>query len=308
MSKALFPIDPALTAIAIAYRNGRMIADEVMPRVPVSKMEFKYRLFALGDNFSIPDTRVGRASAPNRVEFGFTETPGMTIDYGLDDPIPQEDVENAPEGYSPEGHAVEMLTNIIELGREVRVANTVFNTANYGDSNKTTLQGTSQWSHTSSDPVAAILAALDGMVMRPNIMVISQPVYTKLRQHPKVVAAILGNSGTVGVVKREAIRDLLELEELLVGESFVNTAKPGQTPSLARAWGKHCALLYRDRLADARSGVSWGFSAQFGTRISGAIEDPDCGLRGGKRIRVGESISEVVTATDLGYFFQDAVA
>ena len=37
MSNAPFPIDPELTAIAIAYRNGRMIADEVLPRVPVGK-------------------------------------------------------------------------------------------------------------------------------------------------------------------------------------------------------------------------------------------------------------------------------
>ncbi|HCF5482095.1 TPA: phage capsid protein, partial [Pseudomonas aeruginosa] len=33
MSNAPFPIDPELTAIAIAYRNGRMISDEVLPRV-----------------------------------------------------------------------------------------------------------------------------------------------------------------------------------------------------------------------------------------------------------------------------------
>ncbi len=37
---APFPINPALMAIAIAYHNAQMIADEVLPRVPVGKQEF----------------------------------------------------------------------------------------------------------------------------------------------------------------------------------------------------------------------------------------------------------------------------
>ena len=36
-----FPIDPQLTAIAVMYRNERLIADEVMPRVSVGQREFK---------------------------------------------------------------------------------------------------------------------------------------------------------------------------------------------------------------------------------------------------------------------------
>ena len=42
MSKANFPVNPVLTAIAIAYRNRRMIADDVLPRTDVGKQEFKY--------------------------------------------------------------------------------------------------------------------------------------------------------------------------------------------------------------------------------------------------------------------------
>ncbi|MFV9531212.1 hypothetical protein ACNUIM_32135 [Pseudomonas aeruginosa] len=69
MSNAPFPIDPELTAIAIAYRNGRMIADEVLPRVPVGKQEFKYWKYDLAQGFTVPETLVGRKSKPNEVEF-----------------------------------------------------------------------------------------------------------------------------------------------------------------------------------------------------------------------------------------------
>ncbi|MGV8796604.1 hypothetical protein ACV373_31930, partial [Pseudomonas aeruginosa] len=60
MSNAPFPIDPELTAIAIAYRNGRMIADEVLPRVPVGKQEFKFWKYDLAQGFTVPETLVGR--------------------------------------------------------------------------------------------------------------------------------------------------------------------------------------------------------------------------------------------------------
>ncbi|MDT4884304.1 hypothetical protein FQZ97_1204280 [compost metagenome] len=77
---------------------------------------------------------------------------------------------------------------------------------------------------------------------------------------------------------------------------------------MVRAWGPHAAFLYRDRLANNSGGTTFGFTAQWGTRISGSIEDGDIGLRGGQRVRVGESTKEVVCAPDLGYFFENAVS
>ncbi len=89
MSNAPFPIDAELTAIAIAYRNGRMIADDVLPRVPVGKQEFKYWKYDLADGFTVPNTLVGRKSRPNEVEFDATDATDSTEDHGLDAPVPR---------------------------------------------------------------------------------------------------------------------------------------------------------------------------------------------------------------------------
>lgn len=306
---APFPVQEDLTAIAIMYRNTKMIGDDVMPRVPVSKQAYKYFKHTLADGFTIPDTKVARASRPNQVEFTATETTGKTEDYALDDSIPVEDLQNAAPNMNPQAKATEYLTNLIQLDREKRVADATFNAANYGASNKTTLSGTSQWSDfTNSDPISAILTALDAMVMRGNILVMGRAVWTKLSTHPKLVKAFYGTSADTGIVTREFVRQLFELDGLFVGESWLNTAKKGQTATLARAWGKHAAILYRDQLASADRGTTWGFTAQFGTRIAGSFEDKDVGMRGGMRVRVGESVDEVITANDLGYLFVDAVA
>lgn len=310
LTTAPFPVQPELTAIAIGYRNENLIADEVLPRVIVGKQEFKYQKYAMQDGFTLPDTKVGRKSKPNEVDFSATEQTASTSDYGLDDPIPQADVNNAAPGQNPLGRATMNLTDLILLDREKRVADLVFDAGQYAAANKITLSGSSQWSdYANSNPIDAILAALDGCIMRPNVFVMGQAVWTKLRQHPRVVKAVLGNAGDSGVAARQAVADLLEIEQILVGQGWLNTARKGQPVAMQRVWGKSAALLYRDKLADpAGNRTTFGFTAQFGSRIAGATPDRDIGLRGGQRVRAGESVKEVICASDLGYFIANAVA
>lgn len=309
MSNAPFPIQPELTAIAVMYKNRTMIADQVMPRVSVGKQEFKFTKYSLEDGFTVPDTKVGRKSKPNEVSWGSSESTAATEDYGLDDPIPQADLNNAAPNQNVRGRSVEFITNLIELDREVRVSGMVFNANNYAAANKQALSGTSQFSdYTNSDPIGVITNVLDGMVMRPNVMVIGRPAFSKLSMHPHIVKAYYGTGNDKGKATRQAIAELFELEEVLVGEAFVNNARKGQAPSMARAWGKHIALINRNNTADLERGVTFGLTADWGGRIAGSVPDKDIGLRGGERVRVGESVKELILANDLAYFIQNAVA
>ena len=53
--------------------------------------------------------------------------------------------------------------------------------------------------------------------------------------------------------------------------------------------------------------MTFGYTAEFENRIVGTIQDdPDIGLRGGIRVRVGMSVKEKVIAGQLGYFWQNA--
>ena len=312
MAKKPFLIDPVLTGIALAFRNPStaLIADLVLPRVPVAKEEFGYNTFPTEDAFTIPDTRVGRTSRVNQVEFSASRQTSQTEDYGLEDPIPYKDLENAlGSGYDPEGRAAEVLTDLILLDREVRTANLVFALNTYASTNRTTLSGTSQWSDTAnSDPVTALENAIDGMILKPNKLVLGRAVWTQLKRHPKVVTAVLGSANSTGRVTKQGLADILEIQEVVVGEGWVNTARKGQTASLARAWGKHASLLYVNPQADTERGVTFGLTAQFGKRIGARLEDPNIGLDGGVAIRVGERVKELVIANTAGYFFQNAIA
>ncbi|MGE0671964.1 MAG: phage capsid protein [Methylibium sp.] len=312
MSQAPFAIRPDITAVAVAYKNGAMIADQVLPRIPVGSQQFEYTKYPASEYFTLPETRVGRKSAPNQVEFSGSRTPDVTVDHALDDAIPLADIENArnqPGVPDPELRAGSALSKLIVLAREKRAADLVFDPNQYGAGNKVTLSGTSQWSdYVNSNPQSAVMDALDVMIMRANIGIFGRAGWTKFSQHPKICKAVFGNNTDAGIVTRRQVADLLELDDILVGEGWVNTAKKGQPANLVRVWGKHAAFLCRDIDADVDGMTTFGFTAQWGGRVGSTYFDPKVGMRGGNVVRVGESVKELVTANDLGYFFQNIVA
>lgn len=318
-----FVVDATLTAVAIGYKNGSAmrIADKVLPRLPVSNEKFKYTVYPIGEAFNTPDARVGRKGAVKQLEFTGTEVTSDVIDYGLDVPIPQSDIDvaNAARAenrtvFDPEARATEMLTETLENIRELRVAQMVFSLGTYAASRRITLSGTSQFSdYTNSDPLGVLAAGMDAtLVYRPNTLIMGREAFSKLSSHPKIVNAVKGNVTSQGRVTIEQLRELLAgdgITEVLVGDAWTNTAKQGQATSLNRAWGKHIALLYLNPLASVeQGGITFGFTAQFGDRLAGRIEDPDIGLQGGFRIRTGERVRELISAQDVGYFIQNAVA
>lgn len=311
-----FPVQQELTQIALAYRNQGFIADSVLPRTPVPFREFKWLQFTREDLFTVPNTIVGRKGVPSEVEFGATEVASFVRDYGLDDLVPQEDLLSAPGSYNPLGRAVEGIAELLALDREVRVANLITAAATYPAANVTALAGTSQWSDfTNSDPYSAIMTALEGMLVRPNTMVIGRQAWNRLRVHPRIVAAVYPNGGQMSMSTRagtpasvQALADLLELQNIFVGDSWRNTAAKGQPASMARIWGKHAAFLHLNPVGGIRGeAITFGYTAQFGTRVAGSIPEPTVGLRGAQRVRVGESVREVVCANDVGYLFLNAV-
>lgn len=318
-----FVVDATLTAVAIGYKNGSAmrIADKVLPRLPVSNEKFKYTVYPISEAFNVPDARVGRKGAVKQLEFTGTEVTSDVVDYGLDSPIPQSDIDVADSAraqgrtvFDPEARAVEMLTETIENIREARAAALVFNLGTYAASRRLTLSGTSQFSdYTNSDPIGVLAAGMDStLVYRPNTVVMGREVWSKISSHPKIVNAVKGNVTNQGRISIEQFKELLAgdgITDVLVGDAMMNTAKQGQTTSLSRMWGKHISLLYLNPLASVeQGGITFGFTAQYGDRIAGRIEDPDIGLQGGHRVRSGERVRELISAQDVGYFIQNAVA
>ena len=321
--KRPFQADATLTAIAIAYANPAAfrIADLVLPRVTVSSEKFKWMSYPLADAFQVPNAKVGRLGRVQQMEFTGTEETDSVDDYGLDVPIPYSDIAEAEaqraqkrSGYDPEKHSVMMLEETIQNIRELRVAQLIHNSATYSSARRLTLSGTDQLNdYSNSDPIGLIKNAMNGtLIYRPNTLVISRYGLSKLSSHPKIVNAVRGGNTTDGIVTIQQLIDLFSgegLRNIYVGEAQYNSAKMGQVPVLQQAWGKHMAFLHINPMATTQPGmITFGYTAQLGSKISGRIVDEDIGLEGGVRVRNGEKVKELVVAQDTGYFIQDAFA
>lgn len=309
MSKSAYPIDPALTAIAIAYKNASYIADMILPRIPVGKMEFKFLQYETDQNFNIPETRVGRRGKPNEVELTATEITDSTYDEALDGGVPNSDIDNADERYDPLGTEVAFLQELIALRREQRASDLVFTAANYAAGLKATLAGDTQLNDVDNvSVISTINDALDQPLVRPTQMVFGQYGWTKFRALPEIVEATLGTGAKRGNATREAVAALFEVDEVIVGAARANSVKRGQAPVLTRLWGKHLALLHKAPVPQAKGAVTFGGTFEFGNRVAGQWEDKNIGMRGGVAVRTGESVKERIIASQAGYFFENAFA
>ncbi len=305
-----FPVNPVLTGIAIAYKNNALIADMVLPRLEprFNVSAFKWWKFDFGQFITLPDTQVGRKSAPNEVEFNATEIQDKTLDYGLDDLVPVDDIKNAPSGYDPLAFSTQKLMDMVLLDREIRTASLVFNAANYAATNKAAPSGTDKWSDPASKPIIQVTQAMDSMIIRPNKMVIGRVEWTALRTNPSVLRATSAYAAADGMASKQAVADLLELDDIIIGEGFINTAKKGQATAMQRAWKSNALLFHSAPLASSvDASPTFGWTAQFGDRVAGSIAEPKIGLRGSERVRAGESVKEIVSAWELGYLFQGVV-
>jgi len=308
--KTRMPVDPTLTSIAIAWRNpdGSLIADEAMPRCkPIGTSEFKYLEYDIAEGLRVPETAVGRKGKVNEVSFEAEEKDGSTNDYGLDDLIPQDDLDAAKSRkINLQGDSVEYIMGLIKLDREIRVAGVVQNPSNYNVNSVESLSGSDMFTDLNSKPLETLHDALDSMFIRGNTVMMGQGVWGKFRRHPTVLKAFYPNGGG-GSITRKQLCEELEIERLLVGRSFVNNARKGQAPNVNRTWGNSIACHYQDRTASNKRGMTWGLTVPYGTPVAMQKVDSSIGLRGGVRVRSGESVAELVLAKEAGYLIQNVI-
>ncbi len=313
---APFEVQPRLTQIALAVKPMGLIADMVCPRVSVGGEKFTYTKGKTEESFTIPETAIGRTGNPNQVEFGAVDVTESTENYALEDRVPVQDIELARAqraNWDPLAEAAETATVLLELAREKRVADLLFAASSYPVGQTRALAGNSQWSDAASDPRAAVMEALDMPLVRPNTLVFGQAAWTAFRQHPKIVESVksTGAGGdAVGVVARQQVAELFEIDQVTVGMSFYNTARKGQDASYSRIWGKHAALLHLNRsLASARSSIpTFCFTAEWRGRQAGTYSEPRPGRDGVENVKVVDSVKELIAWKEAGYFFQNVAA
>ncbi len=304
-------IDSALTNLSVRYRNEAMIWPLVLPIVPVQRRSDKYFVYTKADAYTLADDTVFPKTLPNEMDWG-TSTGNYSVrDHAFGDWLPEEVIENADVPLQPEVDTNDYLNLLLDIAQENRVANVVFNAANYSSTNQLTLSGTSQWSSSGSTPINDILNAIESCFMRANTLVFGIQTWMALRTNPQILDAVKAatrlQAAEGGMATRDEVASLFEVDQVLVGRARYNTAKQGQTPSFARLWGKHAAALHVEKNPGIRS-ITFGATFSEMRRQTQRDFDPKRGIKGAHYLKVAWNSAEIVIANDVGYFVQNAVA
>ncbi|MFA6688866.1 MAG: hypothetical protein WCS18_05240 [Sphaerochaetaceae bacterium] len=292
-----FAITTEQTGLVIAYKNEELIADKVFPisEKKSSHLNFKWHKASLGDAFTVPDTQVGRKSRPNQVTFDGTDESGLARAFGLEYPVPQEDIDEAAPAISNYvNRKLLQLMDRVLLGREIRISSMAQNPANYASDQVYATAAGDKFTDSSSNPLKYLRAKMLKAYVRPTKVIFGPEAWEAFATHPKVVSAAFGNSGESGIATRERVAQLLEVSEVIVGKSWANSAKLGQKPVLERTWKDNVIMQYDSPLSDQEDGLAYARSVQIGARVVESYESKEQGLRGGFILKAGFYHGDVI--------------
>lgn len=226
---------PLLSQIAVDYKNRSYIADQVLTPVGVPKMLGQYLKWAKGATFKIPKTEMAQNGQANLLDVNAEKLPFTLATHALQSVIDPLERDQAPEA-QVEAMKTIKLTNGLLLQREIAVAAQLCDPSVI--TNNDDLSGTDQWSdQDDSLPMNAVLEAADTLPIRPNTFICGRDVFSALRTHPQILNALRGVNAP-GIASAQEIARLFDVDRVLVGDAFVDTAGDGLAEDQELIWNE----------------------------------------------------------------------
>jgi len=302
-------VDKHLSNVALGYRPPRGIWDQVFPIVPVDKQSDMILTYNQGDLFRIPSTVRARGAEAQKVDWQVSSDRYFCENYALKYELPDEDVANGDPIFrlgSDEGRVMR-LVDFLSQDADNRVSNLVSSTSNVGSSAAIE----SSWSgYVNARPVDDIFTAIRNVKgatgYRPNRILFGDLAWDHFSLCDQVLnksfaTAIAGGAPTRA--SQEQIARLFEVDRVLVGESFRNTAEEGIAQSLSRIWNDF-VLIYYAPLQPSIELPSFGYSFRWvapGIPNMQAMRLPHDDKRHKSEVEVGYYQDEVITSAPLGF-------
>lgn len=296
-----------LSNIAIGYRNPQFLgADFAFPEVPVQKQSDLFWIFTRGAWFR--DVAAPRSPGTRAKEVDYYLSTGsyMCMERALSHVVPDEVRKNADNPLKPDRDATIFVTDLLQLGQEIRVADLISTNGSTNWANSAS--PSTQWSNDASDPLGDVETGIETLVQNiarePNKAIIGRQVWTKLRNHPDLLDRIKGVER--GVITPEIMQGLMGIPKIGIGKSIKNTANDGAADSFSFVWGKNMVMLWSPQrgeggLQTPSAGYVFGWMPFETRKFRREEEFADV-------VMVRHSVDERITASDAGYVVYKAVA
>ena len=311
MSQMKGIIDPLLTNVSSAQLAGDCVSDLLFPELKFDQYTGKLAGYGKG-HLRIENSVIGGKGKYRRVETISRTTTSFEIEgHGLSGIVTKRDYKNVKDPFDAEKDEVMGLTSVLLLEKEYGLASVLADTAIM--TQNTTLSGASQFSaFTTSDPVSKVLAGIKavragcgGIV---NAMIADYDVVQTLRYHPQLLDALGFKEQKPGGLSDQDLAKAFNVKKIFIPSAQYNSAKEGQTASMANVWGKHLILAVLPDAA-AKYQTSLGYNIRLNDGQPRKVyKESLFNPPGSTEILVEDEYDMLLSNVTAGYLIKDAIA
>ena len=263
-NKAVFNL-PLTNVSTDVVKNTEMLADKIFPEISVVQTNGLLAGYGLDHVRYVETEYSGKGKYPTIDIYNRTSQGYNIKKYPLSTTLTEEDYANVLQPFDAEKDATMHLTSLLMVQKEVNMASLLQNVANYANS-KTLAAATDRYDdEDNSNPLTdfeeAIRAIEDETGQTPNKVIMSSKVAGQLKKHPQIVDRLGYKFNQPGRITDAQLASVLDVPMLLIGKGVYNTAKEGQTDSLAPIWGKDIIFMHAPTTAQKHT-VSFGYRVQ----------------------------------------------
>lgn len=232
-----------------ASRKG-FIGLQVLPGIGVAKDAASFAKINVEDLLrKIEDTERAPRAEYKRDAFQWTSDSYDCKEHGVEEVVDDLLIERYGDILRAESVARERAIDRVLRALENAIAAAVFNTSTWTGATLTTAASVAWTTPATAVPITDIDSAIEKVIassgMRPNTLILSDYALLKLKRTAQV-QDLLKYSGVddpknLGVVS--GLKEMFELDNVLVGKSVKNTSDEGQTAAFSRMWTQTMAMV-----------------------------------------------------------------
>lgn len=306
-------VDKLLTNVSNGLFQGaeQFIAEKVFPTLEVKETSGK--LGKYGTSFlRIEHDLVGGRGEARRVEPTTRSTATYLIEeHALEGVVTKSDYRNVEKPYDAERDETMGVTSLVLLGKEYALSSVLSNTSTLTQNE--TLSGISQFSdYANSDPLGKVSGwvedVYDGSGTVVNTIITSWKVVNKLKYHPSILESLGYKHNRPGALTLTEIAQAFGVDKVIVGSAVYESAKEGQTSSLAALWGKHMIFAHLpDKAMPYQKSLGY-YMKYAGESSRNVYKYPLNNPTGSKGIIVEDNYQFLIADANCGFLAKDVIS
>jgi len=305
----------SLMEFDLAMDRQGFIGHRVLPVFNVQKASGTFGKIPIEQLLKARDTKRAPGAGYSRGQFTFTTDTYATEEHGAEEPVDDNEARMYAEYFDAELVAAQRALDAVLRNAEQRIAAAIFDSSRWTGASLTTAV-TNEWDDSANatpidDVEAAVQKVWDNSGIWPNALIVNRKVFRNLRNCDQIIDRVK-YSGFVdtraGNITAEVLAQVFDLDFILVAGSAKDSAKEGQSTSIAPIWSDEYAMVCRiattQDIREPCLGRTFHW-AEDGSQVDGRVESyRDESVRS-DIIRVRHQVDEKILYVEAGHLLSN---